>query len=348
MFKNLDGECFGIVGRQNEVIEFALSNGYASISVNFSDLVSRAGASGVDFATRYLVSAKKLNVGEGEFTLRLGGSEEEFNADMESLNTVFEIVDAMRDVEGANENRVERVTVYIQPYSDTLAYHENFELHRTRITTVAEKLAEKGLKLGLGIQAAASKRAEKEYEFIYNAEGLVTLANAITASNVGIHLNTWDWLVGGGALDQLSDLSVDKIIAVTLTDIPDGADLATLENTERLMPKSGDFSFNVKVCNWLNEIGYTGPITPGPSSSQFSGSSRDAVIHKASNAIDSILVEVGAIEPAVPEIAEEPAAEEAGENAEATEAAEAKEGEAKETKATEEKTAEASTDGAAS
>ena len=169
MFKNLDGECFGIVGRQNEVIEFALSNGYDSVSVNFSDLVSRAAASGVDFAARYLVSAKKLSVGEGTYNLRLSGTDEEFNADIEGLNTVFEIVDAIRGVEGGGDHRVERITVFIQPYSDTLAYHENFELHRTRIAQAAEKLGEKGIKLGLGLQAAASKRADKEFEFIFNA-----------------------------------------------------------------------------------------------------------------------------------------------------------------------------------
>ena len=182
MFKNLDGECFGIVGRQNEVIEFALSNGYSSISVNFSDLVSRATASGVDFATRYLVSAKKLLVGTGSLNIRLSGTDEEFAADLQSLDTVFEIVDAIRNVEGGADNRVDRVTVSIQPYSDTLAYHENFEQHRTRIGQLAEKLATKDMKLGIGIQAAASKRAEKQYEFNYNAEGLVTLVNSIAQS----------------------------------------------------------------------------------------------------------------------------------------------------------------------
>lgn len=340
MFKNLDGECFGIVGRQNEVIEFALSNGYSSISVNFSDLVSRAGASGVDFATRYLISAKKLSVGEGTYGLRLAGTDEEFNADMQALDTVFEIVDAIRDVEGGSENRVERVTVFIQPYSDTLAYHENFEQHRTRIAQFADKLAEKGLKVGLGIQAAAAKRAEKEFEFIYNAEGLLSLVNAISNDNVGVHLNTWDWLVSGGALDQLSELTADKIVSVTLTDVPDGADLATLANTERLMPGSGDSTFTTKVCGWLHEVGYAGPITPGPSSSQFSGSSRDAVIHKASNAIDAILVEVGAIEPAVPEVVEAPAEEPA--EADEAKAEEAKTESAEKTEATD-KTEEAAT-----
>ena len=306
MFKNFDGECFGIVGRQNEVIEFALSNGYASISVNFSDLVSRAKASGVDFATRYLVSAKKLLVGTGFFNIRLAGTDEEFNADLALLDTIFEIIDGIENVEGGAEHRVQRMTVRLQPYSDTLAYHENFEQHRTRLSQLAEKLAAKNLKLGIGIQAAASKRADKAFEFIYNAEGLVTLVNAIGQENVGIDLNTWDWQVGDGGLDQLSELPIEKIVSVTLTDIPDGADLSSISNSERLMPGAGDTTFNTKICQWLHNSGYTGPLTPGPSSAQFSGSSRDAVIHKASNSIDAILVEIGAIEPVVPEVVETP------------------------------------------
>lgn len=304
MFKNLDGECFGIFGRQNEVIEFALSNGYAGISVNFSDLVSRTTASGVDFATRYLVSAKKLLVGTGSFNIRLAGTEEQFRHDLGLLSTIDQIIDGIEKVDGAPANRVQRMTVRLQPYSDTLAYHENFEQHRSRISELAEKLVPRGLKLGIGIQASESKRQNKTYSFIHNAEGLLTLVNAIGMDNVGIDLNTWDWRVGDGGLDQLSELPIEKVIAVTLTDTPDGADLSTIANTQRLMPGSGDTTFNTKVCKWLFEAGYTGPLTPGPSSSQFSGSSRDAVIHKASNAIDAILVAVGAIEPLVPEIPE--------------------------------------------
>lgn len=323
MFKNLDGERFGIVGRQNEVIEFALSNGYDAISVNYSDLVSRAAASGVDFAARYLASAKKLRVGDGNYSLRLAGTDEQFNEDVAALDSAFEIIDAIRNVEGACENRVERMTVLLQPYSDDLTFQENFEKHRTRIGQVADKLAGHGLKLGLGIQAAASKRAEKNHEFIWNAEGLISLVNAVTNDNVGIHVNTWDWLVGSGGLDQLSEMPIEKIVSVMLVDMPEGADFASLANTERLLPGTGDGSFNTKVCKWLFENGYTGPLTPGPSSSQFSGSSRDAVIHKASNAIDAILVEIGAIEPATPQVQEEPAAE-ADADAEAGDSADTK------------------------
>ena len=302
MFKNLDGECFGIVGRQNEVIEFALSNGYSSVSVDFSDLCSRAAASGVDFAARYLVSAKMLKVGVGRMNIRFHGTDEELNADIESLNTVFEIVDAMRNVENGADGRVERIAVSIQPYSNTLAYHENFEQHRTRIGQVAEKLAEKSIQLGLEVQAAASRREGKEYEFIYQVEGMVSLIKAVAAENVGLVVNTWDWIVGGGTLEHLTELGVGKMVSVTLTDLPADADLATLATTERLLPGTGDSSAANSVCGWLHENGYTGPLTPGPSSSRFSGSSRDAVIHKAANSIDDILIAVGAIEPVASKI----------------------------------------------
>lgn len=302
MFKNLDGECFGISGRQNEVVEFALSNGYDGISVDFSDLNSRAVASGVDFAARFLVSAKRLNVGVGRLNFRIDGTDEEFAADLESLTTIFEIIDSIRSVENG-ENRVQHLSIILKPFSDKHAYHDNFELHRSRIGQVADKLAEKSIRLGIGIQAAASKREGKEFEFVYQPEALITLVKTIGKSNVGISLNTWDWLVGGGALDQLSELSVDQIVDVTLTDMPNDVDLTTVPNSDRLMPGAGDSAFCVKVCKWLHENNFEGPITPGPSSSQFSGSSRDSVIHKASNSIDEILVEVGAIEPTISPVA---------------------------------------------
>ena len=333
MFKNLDGECFGIAGRQNEVVEFALSNGYDGISVDFTDLHSRAAASGVDFAARFLVSAKSLNVGVGRLNFRIDGTDDEFNSDLESLTTIFEIIDAIRGVD-KGENRVDQLSIIVKPFSDKHAYHDNFELHRTRIGQIADKLAEKSIRLGIGIQAAPSKREGKEFEFVYQPEALITLVKTIGKSNVGISLNTWDWLVGGGALDQLSELSADQIVDVTLTDMPNDVDLTTVSNTDRLMPGAGDSAFCVKVCKWLHENNFAGPITPGPSSSQFSGSSRDAVIHKASNAIDEILVEVGAIEPTISPVA---AAAQAAEAAAEAEAAAAAESEGSETEGSETK-----------
>ena len=141
-----------------------------------------------------------------------------WNCDDETFDQQLAEVD--ESLELFKELGCSRCEKLISPASSSLPYHENFERHRQRIGTIAETLAKGEMQLGLGLQAAASHREGAEFQFIHNADDLLTLINTTGADNVGLALDTWNWQVGGGAVDQLRELKGDQIVSVKLSDIP--------------------------------------------------------------------------------------------------------------------------------
>ena len=49
-----------------------------------------------------------------------------------------------------------------------------------------------------------------------NVEGYIALVNGSQRFERWIFIDTWDWVVGDGAMDQLSELTADQIVAVRL------------------------------------------------------------------------------------------------------------------------------------
>lgn len=288
MFKNLDGEVFGIFSRQNEVVEIALTHGFRSISVDLGDMQNRADAFDEFFATRFIQSAREsfdpFQVGEFKLPVDVSASEEVFNKQMARLETccnLAKVIDA------------KRCYTTVAPGSATLAYKENFELHRERLGLVADKLNESGISLGIGIDACASSRKNFENDFIFQAEPVLTLIKTISRPNVGLSLDVWNWVVGGGGVEQLQELTADQIINVRLADLPVGVSMDDLVPTQRLLPGTTDSTVCLDMVKALKEKGYTGPVTPTPALVQFSGTPRESMVARTRESIDTILEKAG-------------------------------------------------------
>jgi sugar phosphate isomerase/epimerase len=179
-----------------------------------------------------------------------------------------------------------RCETLIAPASSSLPYHENFERHRQRIGVVAETLSKGEMHLGLGLQAAASHREGAEFQFIHKADDLLTLINTTRAENVGLALDTWNWLVGGGSVEQLRGLKGDQIVSVKLSDVPADADLATISEDQRLLPGSGGLVDCALILHVLAENGFKGPIGLAADPSHLTGQTREAIVQNARNVLD--------------------------------------------------------------
>ena len=287
MFKNLDGEAFGITGRQNEVIELALSYQFKGISVDIGEMLSRAKASGQEFATRYIDSAK-IRVGGFKLPIKVTGEKDVYQASLEKLRECCEIAKVIGGTRCLHE---------LEPASADLPYHENFELHRERLGEIADLLKEYSIRLGIGFNAIPKRRLGKTYEFIFEAEPTLTLIRTIGRPNIGLYLDLWQWLLGDGGMDQLDELAVDQILAVRLADIPDDADLSKITSEQRLLPGTAEGSKCVEVLKLLHAKGYDGPITPGQSASQFSRMPRETMVQRTREAMDNVLEKAGIIAP---------------------------------------------------
>ena len=110
-------------------------------------------------------------------------------------------------------------------------------------------------------------------------------------------LDTWNWFVGGGGMDQLSALSSDKIVAVRLADVPGDADMATIEPRQRVLPSEEGLADCEGVLKLLIEKEYDGPVTPFPFATSFSGQTREAIVQTAADCLEAIWISIGLSKP---------------------------------------------------
>lgn len=280
VFKNLVGEGLGVSGRQNEVIELALTYGFHGIDVDMNDMVGRATEISPEFACQYLNAAEKsLQVGTFELPI-------DFRADEDKYRPMLNRLPVLGDLcERLNARRA-----YINiPAGSKLPFQENFERYRTRISEVAAEMAKFNVQIGLTFNATTEAQKRYENKFITQAEELVTLVKTIGADNVGIMLDTWHWHVGGGGLDQLNEIKVEKLVSVRFADFPDNVEPAKMTVKDRLILKAEDGTFTVQVLRWLNDINYEGPLAACPNASQFGGMTRERIVQNLSENLNEVL-----------------------------------------------------------
>lgn len=279
MYRNLNPAALGMTGRQSELIELALTYGFSSLDVEMGAVVKRARANGLEQARRFISSA---NIRGGEFSLPV-----DLTADEATYRANLMELDEFAQAAASLHTQVCRAT--ISPVCPAgVPYQENFELHRTRLAEAADILAAHNIRLGLAFLAAPGYRPEGESPFIHDPDALMTLIRTIGSSNVGLALDTWDWFVGGGSLDQLFAIPAEGIASVRLADIPETADLATIADDERYLPGDGGRVDCRAIVQHLLKIGYTGPVTLYPASARLAGMTRDAIVHRAKKTLDDL------------------------------------------------------------
>ena len=74
------------------------------------------------------------------------------------------------------------------------------------------------------------------FQFIHDLDALTLLVNMVDAPNVGLLLDIWDVVAGGGSLDSICKLPVGQIVAVQAAELPAGVPLAELDDKSRLLP----------------------------------------------------------------------------------------------------------------
>lgn len=288
MFKNLSPNGLGISGRQSELIELALTYGFRGLDIDMEHFVKQAQRRSMEHARRFIDSAMAFaggcQIGSWKLTTRWQGDEAAYKADLVRLAEIAEI---------AGKIGATRATVFIEPASDSLAYHENFELHRTRLTQMGDVLKPHGVHLGLDFSPIASRREGKAHEFIHDFEGLLTLIKTINHPQIGLLLDTFNWFVGGGKMEQLRELKVDQIVAVRIADVPAATDKSQITEKQRVLPKPDGLVDTDAIGKLLIELDYEGPVTPYPHPRNFLGKTREVIVQQASEAMENLWVACG-------------------------------------------------------
>ncbi len=287
MYKNLNPASLGVSGRQTELIERALTYGFRGLDLDAADLLKRAALQGLEEAGKYIHSAK-IKIGGWMLPVHLGADDSVFQIEIERLPLTAET---------ARKVGFSYCLTDLEPASDRLPYHENFERHRHRLSTVGDVLAATGLRLGVGLKAAPDYRQERTYPFIYKAEELLTLIRTVNHTHVGLALDTWNWKIGGGGSDPLPDLKGRQIVWVAIADVPADADLATIDVSQRLLPTEETVPQYAKLVAGLAERKYDGPVTLLPASRHLGGINRDHLIEKCGTLLEQMWMQAGLVKP---------------------------------------------------
>lgn len=283
MHKILNPNVIGVSGRQSEVIELALNNGFKHLEIDILEFQRRSEQQGLPAAKRLLDSAKLIVAGF-ELPIPLGAAEPAYQASLAAFDKIGPIAQQL----GAT-----LCWTHLEPASDERPFHENFELHRKRLQEVGGLLDRFNLRLGVGILAAAAHRVPKAFQFIYQPDQLLLLLKTVGAANVGVLLDLWDWHVGGATLDQIRKLTAEQVVCVRIADIPADADLSTVGEEQRLIPGEASPIDAVAVVQHLAERKYEGPISACPHPSRFVGQRREAIVKKLSSSIDELWKSAG-------------------------------------------------------
>lgn len=282
MLKNFSPQSLGINGRQSELIELALTYGFRGMDVDLADMFRRSQRSSVDEAAKYL-RATDLLIGGFELSeIDLDADDDIFTSQVGALHPLAEFAQQL----GAT-----RAYISIPGATDRMPYHEYFEQQKTKLSQVAEVLSGKGIRLGIGFRAGKELEEGKEYPFVRNVEGLIALASSVPGA--GIYLDTWDWVVGDGAMDQISELKSDDVVAVRLGSLPADVDVSKASSTDRVLPEKEGPLNHVSVVKHLSSIGFDGPVSPSASSTQYKGQTRESTVQKSQEAVDGIFKDAG-------------------------------------------------------
>lgn len=297
MYYSLNIDTLGISGRQSELIELALTYKFHGIDVELETISRRETLESLSGVRQMFDSAK---LGRDGFSLPIGWRAEkpQYEQQKSGLKHLLDIAQGLG---------MSYAAAKISP--DThLPFPEDFELHQTRIREVADLLAPRDLRLGLCMQAAAAHRAGCDSPFVHQAETFTTLVNTVAHPQVGMVLDTWDWVVGGGTVAMLKDVPVEKILAVRLAGLPAGVELELAQETDRVIPEQDSQVDNGQFLAALNEMGYQGSVAVWPHPSHLASESRDDAAKRAKEALDQLWIDSG-MAPGPPMAEEQVAAE---------------------------------------
>ena len=291
MLKNFSPGALGINGRQSELIELALTYGFNAMDVDMHEMLRRALRTTTQDATKYLDAATNLSVGGFDLGVDLDADEDAFISQVGSLNPIADLAKQL-----GGRCAYARLPVA----TDRLPFQEYFEVQKGRLSDIAEILAARNIKLAIGFSAGHDLGKGKAFPFVRDVEGFIALVNSVRGTNVGFLVDTWDWVVGGGTIDQIKGLAAEKVVAVRLGSVPSGVVLSEAKSTERIVPEASGSLDHVQLISHLKSIGYRGPVSPSASNQAYRGQTRESIVQRSQEAVDAISTSAGVEVAALP------------------------------------------------
>ena len=276
MFRNLSTVGLPLSGRPSELIELALSFGFDAMDIDILDFRLQAEAYGVPHARRLMVSAR-LKAGVFHLPVDLGADEATFDRDLKALPRLLELAEA---------TEATRAVAQLAAASDEHSFKDFFELHRTRLQTIGDLLAPRGIMLGLAVTPEAEAREGKAHAFIHTYEGLLGLV-AVAHERVGAVADAWALHVSGEPLAMIERTPRGRLVEVRLSDAPREAATTALSHAQRLMPGDTGVIDAAQVLVHARAAGFDGPVTPWADRATLAGRGREKIVRLAGDRLEA-------------------------------------------------------------
>lgn len=283
MFRCLSMAALGLSGRQSELIELALSNGFKGLDLDLLDFAATVKSSDLAKARRFIDSAK-LKLGSFELPFEWQADEAIYRVGLSQLPELVTL---------AAQVGCRRAVTTLLPGSDERPLHQNFDFYRRRLLELAGILEPHGVKLAVGFEPAIDRRTGFAFEFIYDFDTLSMLMSMAPSSALCFVVDLWNVVAGGSSLDAVKRLPVDKIGVVYLADASEELPAKLWPRSNRVLPGETGLIDNQALLTWLAEIGYDGPIYPAPESTVLAGQRRDAIVKSAGEKLDALWKSAG-------------------------------------------------------
>ncbi|MFT5300411.1 MAG: sugar phosphate isomerase/epimerase, partial [Mariniblastus sp.] len=243
----------GIDATQEQLIELAKGNGFASVEPIIWDLKSYDANKAT--ALKSKLAESKLTWGCAELPVDFRQSEKAYQTDLQNLPAIAKILQAAG---------VTRVGTWIMPCDAVLTYRANFRQHSKRLKEIAQVLEQHGLRLGLEYVGTKAIWASMKFPFLHTMAETMELIAVIGQNNVGLVLDSWHLTSAGENAEEILKLENANVVAVDLCDAPASIDLNTQSQLARELPMATGRIDIKAFLQALVDIKYDGPIRAEP------------------------------------------------------------------------------------
>ncbi len=237
---------------QQQTIALASQHGFESIEAFPQFIATLSAGQLADLKAE--LKAKALTFGMAGLPVDFRGTDERL---AEGLKELPRLAGALQQA------GIERVTTWLSPAHRSLAYAENFELHRRRLRAIAQVLKDHGLRFGLEYVGTPNSRRGR-IDFIHNMAQTKELIAAIGTGNIGFVLDSWHWWTAGDSEADLRTLKAKDVVSVDLNDAPAGRTLEQQLDNQRELPGATGVIPVAKFLTALKDMGYDGPVRAEP------------------------------------------------------------------------------------
>lgn len=279
MFSNLSLGALGLSADLPTAVDLADKHGFGGVDADVDYLKGLGGETAIrEFAAA--VTDRGLQWGVAGLPVDLTAPAAAFAAQLAELPETVAVLNAAG---------VASVGTWLRPVHDELTYRRNWVLHLSRLSLVAELLADAGIRVGLEYIGPKTFWSTERFPFIHSLSEARELIAETGASNVGLILDSYHWYTAGETEADLVGLTDADIVSVDINDARADRQRDEQQDLDRRLPGSTGVIDLDGFMAGVRAAGYTGPVKVEPFMKSLAEQPIDEVLADVSARLDAAI-----------------------------------------------------------